>query len=131
MRKISAKGLKKKAWKVFSLWVRKRNCDPMGYSMCVTCGAVALPKDLNAGHFIHGHSKITFMDDRNVHPQCIRCNMYLSGNLIEYAAYMKKTYGWETVDALRELSHQIWKPTRDDLEAIIKKYSVDHGVGHE
>ncbi len=66
---------------------------------------------------------MTFMDERNVHPQCISCNLYKSGNLIEYSIFMKEKYGWEVVDELRALSKQIWKPTRDDLEAIINKYS--------
>jgi hypothetical protein len=110
----SIKTLKAKAWKTFSAYVRKRD------GKCVTCGAGAE----NAGHFIHGHGKPTFFDERNCHGQCVRCNLYLSGNLIEYAAFMKSKYGWETVDALRELSHQVVKFGREYYEDIINRYKI-------
>lgn len=112
--------LKREAWKWFSLWVRKR--ETISAAICVTCGSFDYPEKMNAGHFIHGHSKPTFFDERNVHIQCVRCNLYLSGNLVEYAVYMQKRYGWETVNELRELSHQVIKFDRNYYEGIILKY---------
>lgn len=122
MRKISTRNLKKKAWVVFARWIRTKGMNTSGYVICVTCGVSGLPGSMNAGHFIHGHSKMTFLDERNVHVQCIRCNLYLSGNLIEYSNFMKTKYGWDVVDILRELSHKIWKPSRTELEDIITIY---------
>lgn len=119
MKKPPIARLKRKAWKVFSLWVRLHHGE---YPRCVTCGTSFFYKLMHAGHFIHGHSKATFLDERNVHVQCIRCNHFLSGNLIEYVEFMRKTYGQETIDELRALSKQVWKPTRAELEAIIEKY---------
>lgn len=116
--------LKRKAWKTFSLWVRNRGADRDGYNHCVTCDFEFPIKELNAGHFIHGHTKATFMVEENVHPQCVKCNHFLSGNLLEYTEFMRKKYGQDTIDHLRELRHQIWKPSRTDLEAIIEKYKL-------
>lgn len=122
MRKPSLKSLKAKAWKYFSEWVRRRYADKRGFVICVSCGAKTHWTTANSGHFLHGHSKPTFLDIRNVHVQCIRCNLYLSGNLVEYAAFMKNKYGWETIDALRELSHQVVKMDRSYYESIIEEY---------
>lgn len=119
----SMKGLKAKAWKVFSAWVKRRDMIG-GIIICITCGSQVLPGDANSSHFIHGHSKPTFFDERNVHSSCVRCNLYLSGNLVEYAAFMQKKYGWETIDALRELSHQVVKPTREFYQEIIVRYKA-------
>lgn len=122
-RKISLKGLKKKSWVLFSEWVRRRFADSVGIVSCITCGAKIHWKQANASHFIHGHGKPTFLDERNVHASCVRCNLYLSGNLVEYAAFMQKTYGWDTVDALRELSHQVVKFNREYYEGFIAMYA--------
>lgn len=120
LRKLSS--LKKEAWRVFSENIRRKSADSDGLITCITCNSKVHWKNANASHFIHGHSKLTFMDDRNVHASCIRCNLYLSGNLVEYSNFMKNKYGWETVDALRELSKQIWKPSREELREIIERY---------
>lgn len=118
----SISSLKKKAWRLFSIWIRQRGMDENGINVCITCGVKVHWTKMNASHFIHGHSKPTFFDDRNVHGSCIRCNLYLSGNLIEYSNFMKNKYGWDTVDALRELSEQVWKPSRQELQDIIERY---------
>lgn len=126
-KKIPLNRLKKKAWAIFSHHMRKRYADEDGTVKCVTCKWVGHYTKCNLGHFQHGHSKLTFMDERNVHIQCVACNLYKSGNLIAYYDFMRTKYGQDTIDALRELSHQIWKPTRQDLEDIIRRYRPQIG----
>lgn len=99
--------------------------DKNGMTVCITCGDSYFWKDLHAGHFIHGSTKMTYMDEQNVHGQCNKCNTYLGGKLIDYSEYMRVTYGQDTIDRLLELRHHIWKPTRDELEQIIQKYKGD------
>lgn len=125
MRKISRKGLMNKAWTVFSEFVRKRGMDANGINVCVTCGKRDHWKNLHAGHFYHGKGWLSYMDECNVHPQCNKCNTYLGGNLIEYSEFVRKIYGNDIIDILRELRHTPWKPSRSDLEAIIEKYKGD------
>lgn len=55
------------------------------------------------------------MDDRNIWRQCTVCNRHKHGNLIEYSEFLRKKYGAEIIDTLRELRHTPWKPTRDEL----------------
>ena len=126
MRKLrSMKRLKTLAWQAFGKWVRKGGADEQGMTHCFTCDAKIHWKDGNASHWIHGHSKASFMDEVNVQCCCIRCNMYLSGNLAEFTIRLVKAYGMEECDRIRQLSKQIWKPNRDELEAIITKYKME------
>lgn len=118
---LKIKRLHGKAWGVFSEWVRRRN-EKNGLSECVSCKKKENWKTLNAGHFYHGKHWLSGMDERNVWPQCRQCNMYKSGNLIEYSEFLRKEYGPEIIDVLRELRHTSWKPTRQELEEIIAKY---------
>lgn len=115
--------LKAKAWAVFSQWIRKRGADANGMTVCVTCGRSFFWKDLHAGHFIHGSTKLTYLDEQNVHSQCGKCNTWFGGKLVEYSEFMRKMYGQETIDRLLQLRHTIWKPTREELEAVVLKYA--------
>lgn len=128
MRKISTKGLRKKAWDLFSIWVRQRKVDddvmPEGANKCVTCGVIENWKyGLQAGHYIHGKNWMSGMDERNVWPQCVKCNKYLSGNAIPYSQFLLKKYGINIIETLQELRCQGWKPSRQELEDIVKRYS--------
>lgn len=122
MRKLPINRLKKKAWKVTSNHVRKNAADKDGLVACVTCGARNHWKNMHAGHYIHGHSKPTFLVVENVHPQCVRCNHFLSGNLLEYNDFMLKKYGQGKVEELRKLSKQVIKYDRSYYELIIEMY---------
>ena len=124
-RKSTMPRLKVRAWDALSKWIRIKAADPSGIVRCVTCGSRHFWKDIQGGHYIHGHSKPTYMVEMNVHSQCVRCNHHLSGNLQKYQEFMLKTYGAEKVEDLRQLSHKIYKPTRDELEALIEKYKIE------
>lgn len=102
--------LHKKAWGVFSKWIRKRDNN-----ICFTCG-----KEANqAGHYIHGDA-VDFVEE-NIHAQCVRCNMYLSGNLGIYGEKLVRSIGQDRIDEIR-LQKNTKKYTRDELEEIIRKY---------
>ena len=68
---LRVKNLKKKVWKVMSLYVRERD----KYT-CFTCGQTK--GIMNAGHFIHG--KLDY-DEMNINCQCVSCNKWNHGNL--------------------------------------------------
>jgi hypothetical protein len=112
LEKRDQRWLKKEAWRVFSAWVRKR--DPM----CFTCEN----KTENGGHWRHGHTKVGFFDEKNVHGQCSRCNLYLSGNGTVYSLKMAKIHGVEKAEEMwKEFSKDhFWG--RKELILIIEKY---------
>lgn len=111
LEKQNQRWLKKKAWEVFSRYIRER--DPI----CFTCKN----KSQNAGHWKHGHTKWGFFNEENVHGQCIRCNLHLSGNLGEYTLKMTNIHGADANRMWKEFNKDHnW--TRKELIGIIKRY---------
>lgn len=121
-KKPSVRKLKKDAWTIFSRYIRLRESDENGELRCVTCGHQAFWKEMHAGHFIGGRMNSILFDERNVHPQCVACNMFKEGNKVEYFRYMQEEYNDEVIDELRFLSKQSKKFTIDDLEGMVKRY---------
>lgn len=123
LEKQSQRWLKKEAWRLFSLYIRKRDLK------CFTCDVVKPYKELQGGHFRHGHTKEGFFDERNVHAQCPRCNTYLSGNLSEYGLRLAQNYGLQNMISLKRKWDKDHNWTRKELIQIIKKYygSQDNG----
>lgn len=98
-------------WKIQSKYIREKE------KKCITCGST---KDLQAGHFVHGDS-LDF-DERNIHCQCLFCNYYQSGNLIEYTKKMLEMYGMEVIEELQQKKREIFKPTQEWLEKRIEYF---------
>lgn len=103
--------LYKKARRIFAAWIVRRD-----KGICFTCGK---PGN-QAGHFIHRNS-LDFNEKAN-NCQCVACNHFRRGNLAVYAERLEKKYGYGIIQELNQLSHQIKKFTRAELEEKIKKY---------
>jgi len=84
---------------------------------CFTCGSKWWT--MNAGHRHHG--KLSF-DFRNIHCQCVHCNLYLSGNLWTYERNLIEKYWMEWT---KQLERDAWKKwdgySIEELEVIIKE----------
>jgi hypothetical protein len=115
--KSRRKILLKKIWALFSEWVRRKE-----KGICYTCGIKKNYKEMDAGHYLHNRLDFNPM---NVHCQCVRCNKWLSGNLGVYAENLIKEYGIEAVEILRLRSHQIWKPSFDELEKLLEHWKEE------
>jgi len=106
-----------KAQKIFNAYIRERDKD-LG---CISCGG-----EVNqAGHyFSQGHHSILRFDEMNVNGQCVRCNMFLSGNLIKYRMGLIERYREDAVQDLEliGLQNKSKKWTRAELEDIINTY---------
>ena len=105
--------LKKLADIVFSKWIRQRD------SHCITCGRPAT----QAGHYISRSWLGLRYHPKNVHGQDVRCNIFLKGNMDEYALFLKWKYGPKILEELNKLK----KPTqfkRKDYLEIIRKYKI-------
>jgi hypothetical protein len=107
--------LTEKAVKVFNAYIRNRDKD----NGCISCPA---PVD-HAGHYLsaghHGHLRFNEM---NVNGQCLRCNNFLHGNLINYRQGLVKKYGEQKVLILESMAHGVKKWSRVELIAIIEHY---------
>lgn len=64
-------------------------------------------------------------DPNNCRPQCVWCNVYKSGNYIEYTRRMIEEVWIEEVDRLRDLKTTIKKRTLDEIEEMIEYYKSD------
>jgi hypothetical protein len=110
--------LKKEMDAVFSEWIRRKDAIN-GLATCVTCGTRKPWKEMQAGHFISRVHLAVRWDEQNVHVQDARCNIFLSGNYVEYAIYMVENYGYSAVQDLNEQKHRSVKYSRSDYETMI------------
>jgi hypothetical protein len=108
----------KEAQKVFNTYIRLRDQG----KPCVSCSG-SLGEKYDAGHYFSmgGHKAVTFNED-NVHAQCVTCNRYKHGNLLEYQIGIEKRIGAERLLKLHTEAHEVRKYTTDELKEIIKKY---------
>ena len=104
--------LRDKAWRLCSEYIRKRD-----KGICFTCGL----EGTQAGHFKHGKNCERYFDEYNIHCQCRRCNLFLSGNLAVYLRKLQQKYGIKKADELlKENKTKRWRVK--ELEEIIKYY---------
>jgi len=94
---------------------------------CRTCGKVLfrLESGSHAGHFVtkgHGGASGVYYDERNVHTQCHKCNVWEEGNSIEYHKFMLEKYGEEVIEELR-LKHKLPRPHKIDYYGIFYRES--------
>jgi hypothetical protein len=91
---------------------------PLGDAACVTCGNV-LPwrgsNHLDTGHCVAGRAASIVLEETNVHPQCVSCNKYKSGNQEAYIVYMAYRYGYREVERLQRLKNTARQWTREQL----------------
>lgn len=115
---------KHKAWRAFSLYVRSATRN------CYCCHRPVEPKKAHASHYHAGSicGKTLFIDERNVKKSCAACNLFLHGNLPQFALSLKAEYGpniLEELDAIRLAEKNagiICRFTADELEAIYVRY---------
>lgn len=112
--------LKTLATKVFNAWIRERDKE----AGCISCPN---GKPEQAGHFFSGgHNSGLRYNTDNVHGQCTRCNLYLSGNLLWYEQGILKRIGKERVHRLKDKAAYYkrngYKHSREVLIDIIIKY---------
>ena len=119
-KKRGTKTLPKKAWDVFSKWIRNR--DPYCVTHLILNGS-QVPSE-NAGHFWHA---VLDFDEVNINGQCVNCNKWNSGRLAEYSIYLINKHGqhaFEQLNARHYLAMKGEKRTDEDYYKIIEKYTL-------
>lgn len=102
---------------IFNAWIRERDKN----NGCISCGGAVN----HAGHYYsQGYYSSLRFNPINVNGQCIKCNTYMHGNLINYRKGLIKKYGPEVVENLENIAevHKVYKWDRTDLEIIITNY---------
>lgn len=113
--------LKDKADKLFSELIRRKYSDWKDEATCYTCGKIAPWKELQCGHFISRSSTKLRFDERNARCQCVGCNVFKSGNYIEYTTRMIDEKGKAFVEKLKREGKEECRLGEKDLEDICKK----------
>lgn len=80
--------------------VRLANANDKGICKCISCGKEDQWNAMDSGHFVGRSNKATILDERNVWPQCVRCNQHLSGNAAEYRKALVEKIGEDQVSDL-------------------------------
>ena len=104
------KSLKKKAWTVFSLFIRTRD-----KFTCITCGKSKPDVAIHAGHFCHNREDFNVS---NIHAQCMVCNWRKKGNMRVYTIRMVEWYGLDYVKELMLCEQN--KPKLESAEYYLK-----------
>lgn len=118
--------LKERAWKEFSRYIRLRDCiattGTTEYGTCVACQKRYAFKELQAGHWIPGRTGSVLFNEDLVHAQCMRCNVWLHGNLSAYAMYMYSKYTKKQMAEFELLRAQVLPLKKHDYIEIAEKY---------
>lgn len=84
---------------------------------CISCGT-PWQSDFQAGHYrSRGAAKNLALDVRNIHGQCVQCNLHKHSNALEYRIRLAERCGMDFVEAL-EADNEPRHNSIDDLKAI-------------
>lgn len=111
--------------KVFSQWIRRKYADSKWLVKCYTCWVKKTIWEMQNWHFITRGCMLLRRDPRNCRPQCVWCNIYKSGNYIEYTSNMIKEVWIDEVDILRKQKLEIKKRSLNEIEEMIEYYKSD------
>jgi hypothetical protein len=109
----------KEAQFVVNNYVRFRDQE----KLCISCEKKPMYKVVNAGHYrsIGAASHLRF-NLFNIHGQCFSCNVFESGNIVNYRINLVEKIGLEKVESL-ETDNTPRKFTIDYLKRIKKVFS--------
>ena len=125
---MSIPQLKKKLTRVFNEYIRLRDVDEYGNGSCISCGNHVKygSKNYQCGHFYPAPIETLRYNENNCNGQCISCNYFKSGNLIEYRKGLEKKIGEEGIKELDMLAGIYarggYRHDRFTLEQKIKEY---------
>ncbi len=124
-KKRTVSSAKAATWKVYSRYVRLRDClyttGSLEWGECVSCGRTFEFNHLDAGHFIPKKSG-NYFSERGVNAQCQSCNRFHSGQQLPYRREIVERYG-EGVDLELEWeARQSKKFTVQELDDLRQHY---------
>lgn len=115
--------LKAKLDRIFSEYIRLRDANSKGYTVCISCGKIVLWKEADCGHFINRSHMATRFNEKNCNAQCRSCNRYDEGNNLGYTRGLIKKYGLYIIEELEVLKHQSSHLTDFEYQVLINEYT--------
>jgi hypothetical protein len=91
------------------LLAKLEETDADGYGYCVSCGKLFSWTELNGGHYQPKGTNYNgaCLDERNIHAQCVGCNVHKGGNPAGYTGYMVRAHGLDVIDELKQKSYRL------------------------
>lgn len=121
--KKSISSLKKKAWGLFSRYIRLRDClrttGSPDFGECISCGETKPYSSLDAGHFVPKRAN-NYFSEKGVNGQCRHCNSFLHGNQLGYRRGLVELYGEDEVKELEIENLPVKKFAINEIEELIE-----------
>lgn len=108
--------------KVFSEFIRLRDCDTNGVIKCITCGGFFHWTDADCGHFMSRQHMFTRFHEHNCNAQCQSDNRFKHGLQFEHGLAIDKKFGAGTAAKLHLESKLQMKWTPGELTSMITYY---------
>lgn len=106
----------------FSLYIRLRDTMPNGMFRCISCGNIKPFSEADCGHFFSRKHGSTRWDEDNCHAQCIKCNRFLDGNLVNYKSNLIVKIGQERFYELEYRHHQARQWRKSEIKELLDFY---------
>lgn len=123
--------LKAKLDRIFSEYIRIRDANQQGYTVCISCGKIVSWKEADCGHFVNRRHMATRFNEKNCNSQCRSCNRFDEGNNIGYMRGLIKKYGQAVIEELEILKHQHSHLSDFDYKVLIDLYTQKVKQLHE
>lgn len=112
----------KKLDKVFSIYIRRRFADELGFVKCATCPDVSHWSQIDCGHFrLRGNLAVRW-DEHDAAQQCRICNGPGEGEYVKMKAYLISKFGEEAIDDVIVKSRTTWKPMQFEIDELIEHF---------
>ena len=121
------KRLKDKAWKLYSVYIRRKYSDKLGYAQCFTCGTVKPYKELQCGHGISGRGNFVLFLEEVCRPQCYGCNVGRGGNYEVFIPKLIDFYTQAQYEKWVQESRKPMKRTKADYQQLITELECKLG----
>lgn len=122
---MSKSKLVKKLDQIFSKYIRYYYADDNGFVSCYTCGTTKPIKEMQCGHFQSRRHFATRWHTDNCRVQCVKCNMFMQGNIWIYGNKLKSEIGEDRFNELIQLSNSTIKRSKEDYEEMINYFKTE------
>lgn len=122
LKKRSIPVLQKQLDTIFSIFIRLRDSNEQGLIKCCTCPKLGEFKSMHAGHYISRRHLSIRWDERNVHGQCPKCNLFDQGSGPAYSRFMIAKYGPEILDIMEFKRNNTCHMSAFEYEILIREY---------
>ena len=121
---MAKKTLRAQCLEAIQRLVRMKAANDEGMVNCVSCNAYLHWKEAQGGHYIaKGSSSYWALEEENVHPQCVGCNIFgMSRGSAEgqYTLWMIDYYGKEFVENMHRDKRKLRKLYAADYRELLE-----------